>query len=195
MVLPVLTLLNNIAPLRPPTRGPSLTVSHTWGILSPAVVEWGRTKRMALMKAQLVAFVNLNDVVDEEGNALILSSIRHAKEAATHLCARRQCGALPQAGTPDHSTPCYIAPTELELISAIVLHEAVTAGRLTPREVHEELGSSIGHLVKLTTVETWRTAFHAAVYRSLRHNDGWAAAMLLEARSSLLCKRIKPLCP
>ena len=80
---------NSILPLRlpTPTRGPWLTATHTWRLLSPDVKTLQVDQRMQLMKASLVAFICLNDH-STAGKATILTSVRNARTAVRHSSER-----------------------------------------------------------------------------------------------------------
>ena len=167
-----------------PTHGPRLTASMTWNLLSPEMPahELPRGGRLQLMKASLIAFICLNDSSDANGDATILTSVRNACTAM-----RQWSGEL---NVPS-SVPALATPTteqKLEHTIAILLHNAVASGRLSPADPDRVgcFGERTAKLVQLTAVADWQTAFHAAVYRALSSDDGWSAAMLLEARGHLL---------
>ena len=152
---------NAILPVRlpPPRCGPRLTASYAWKLLSPDVQSLRQEEKLQLMRHSLAAFIALNDHSRPNGEATILTSIRNARSAASQL---------------DH-------------ISAVLLHDAVVANRLSLDD-HGlvRLSERLATRLRLTAVADWQTAFHASVYDALRSNDGWGAAMLLEARGELL---------
>lgn len=172
---------SSIEPVTAPTRGPHLTASYSWGLIAPSVASWPSSWRLLLMKACLIAFVSLNDVSDEVGNALILRSIDHANTAVSHLQMKNFAPSL----LPDR--------TDVGIICAILVHDAVRAGKLSLGDT-QVLGTEIQNLVTLTALENGRCGLHCAVRKAVDSGDGWVAAMLLEARGDLLDMNDAALC-
>lgn len=168
-----------------PMSGPALTVQHTWQMLQDDVASWSSADRLTLKKAVLIAFISLNESSQSNGTATILRSVFNAKRALRkHWRTKKwinHAGATKRREAPAQSS-------QLEHLTAVILHDALRLGRLSPEDPERVLcfGGATARRARLTGVEEWKAAFRAAVYRSLRLGDGWHAALLLEARSDLL---------
>ena len=157
-------------------RSRGLTVSDAWAMLSPSVKHASPAGRMILKRACLLAFIKLNDSVDERGDALILRSIRNAQDTMELLTPLTT-----DSGSDVRENDMIAA------FAAVLLRDAVGMAKLLPREepVLELLGEAIVRRVELAALETTKDDFHVAVRAALQRSDGLAAALLIESRAEL----------